>query len=209
MGHIFKIFSFYLIYRAIIQEGIEVPYNVIFKELTDKEKMITAQNSRLIYMNRRDGLTKLYNHSYMYELLNYEMERCKRYEKHLAVIMFDLDLFKEINDTYGHLKGDEILVQTAEIIKKSIRRTDFAGRYGGEEFLVILPETDSKTGFVVAEKIRIEVESFFSDKKLSVTMSGGIGEYRQGITINELINAADKNMYISKNSGRNVITVLS
>ncbi len=209
VGHIFKIFSFYLIYRAIIQEGIEVPYNVIFKELTDKEKMITAQNRRLIYMNRRDGLTKLYNHSYMYELLNYEIERCKRYEKHLAVIMFDLDLFKEINDTYGHLKGDEILVQTAEIIKKSIRRTDFAGRYGGEEFLVILPETDSKTGFVVAEKIRIEVESFFSDKKLSVTMSGGISEYRQDIKINELINAADKNMYISKNSGRNVITVLS
>ena len=204
VGHFFKIASFYMIYKAIIEEGIREPYNIIFKELKDKENIILRKNNELLKLSRQDSMTRLYNHEYLLSTIQIEIERCKRFKHDMAVIMFDLDNFKETNDTWGHLKGDEILVKFAEIIRTSIRKTDIAGRYGGEEFLIVLPETDIKKGVLVAEKIRKKIADSFKHPK--VTVSGGVASYRYGLSLEDLISKADKRLYVSKAGGKNRIT---
>lgn len=105
-----------------------------------------------------DALTGLFNHRYFQEGLNLEIARAKRYNRALSLIMLDIDSFKEYNDTYGHLEGDRVLKEIARIIQENIRQIDIPSRYGGEEFMIILPEADSEEARIVAERIRKEVE---------------------------------------------------
>lgn len=202
IGHYFKIFSFYLIYRAIIVKGIQEPYNTIFRELKLNEQKLSEQNDLLRNQAVIDGLTGLYNHRFLYEYLDGEIKRCDRYKRDLCVIMLDIDYFKNINDTYGHLTGDIILKEISQIIKDNIRQTDIAGRYGGEEFLIILTETTIEQGILAAENIRkiIEKENFIHN--IHITVSNGIKQFN-GEKGSELVDKADKNLYIAKNSGRN------
>ena len=127
VGHYFKIFSFYLMYKTIIEKGIKEPTNSIFKEL--KNQVNT------------DGLTGLYNYRFLYERLEEEIKRSLRDHTPFSIIIFDVDHFKLINDLYGHVKGDEALLGIGSYIKELTRNTDIVGRYGGEEFMVILPNT--------------------------------------------------------------------
>ncbi len=152
-----------------------------------------------------DGLTKLYNHSHIHERLSQEISRARRYDQPLSIIMLDMDYFKKINDTHGHKTGDEILVRAASSIRISLRKEDIAGRYGGEEFLIILPNTNQQAASLVAEKVKTNIQSNNSGTKgLTVTISGGVCSF-ENEDANELIVKADRLLYKAKNNGRNRI----
>ncbi|RMG67698.1 MAG: sensor domain-containing diguanylate cyclase [Nitrospirae bacterium] len=157
-----------------------------------------------------DGLTGLYNHRTFQEKLKEELERARRFKHKVALVMFDIDHFKGFNDTYGHLKGDEILQRVACIMTDNIRTIDFAARYGGEEFALILPEVSYDGAMVVAERIRKKVEEHelsINGEAVSVTISGGIAIYPDDATTQEeLLERADKALYLSKRTGRNRIS---
>jgi diguanylate cyclase (GGDEF)-like protein len=152
-----------------------------------------------------DGLTKLYNHSYIHERLSEEISNTKRHNLELSLIMIDLDNFKLINDTYGHKLGDNVLRKVSSTILELIREEDVAGRYGGEEFIIILPNTDYSAAYKVAEKIRNAVKSLvWSNEDLQITLSGGV--YTLGEeTVNGFIEKADMLLYKAKNSGKDRI----
>ncbi|MCA1949157.1 MAG: GGDEF domain-containing protein, partial [Treponema sp.] len=127
-----------------------------------------------------------------------------RYGRPLSVIMLDIDNFKRVNDTFGHRTGDEVIQSVANSIMANIRKTDVAGRYGGEEFLVLLPETDLKAARVVAEKIRSTLNQLsFATSALSVTISAGVAEAEKGETFEALITRVDTKLYQAKRNGKN------
>lgn len=155
-----------------------------------------------------DGLTGISNRPNMEQSLLSEFERSKRYNSPLSVVLLDVDHFKDVNDSYGHQKGDEILVTFASVLKKFCRANDTAARYGGEEFLMILPQSNAQGAFKIAERVREEIMkmSFVgNDSKFSVTTSCGVAELNRDYMKNtdQLINVADNAMYEAKNSGRN------
>jgi diguanylate cyclase (GGDEF)-like protein len=167
-------------------------------------------NALLRRMATIDGLTNLYNRRFFMEQLTREFKRALRYRSNLAVIMLDIDHFKQFNDTHGHLKGDYILRTLGTILKSCVREVDVIGRYGGEEFAVILPEANIEQGLIVAEKIRQAVETFpfkISRRKSGltpVTVSLGVSTLTQDIAnITDLVNRADTALYRAKNEGRN------
>lgn len=157
-----------------------------------------------------DGLTELYNHRYFQEQMKLNVENSKRYGNEFSMIILDIDFFKKFNDTYGHQSGDAVLRQVAQTLKKSVRATDIACRYGGEEMSIILPNTGKNVAHSTAEKICERVSSnkfkLQGDKEVSVTISLGVSTYPQdGQTPSELIEAADKRLYNAKNNGRNQV----
>ncbi|MBT6345740.1 MAG: GGDEF domain-containing protein [Nitrospina sp.] len=155
-----------------------------------------------------DGLTGLDNHQQMQTVLKNEVIRCKRYNSTLTVIIMDIDHFKQVNDTYGHQKGDEILLEFSTIMKKFCRSNDLAARYGGEEFFLVLPETPIGGALHIAERIREEMASqkFQSKgKDFHVTVSCGIAEFDTARmqSAADLIKVSDLALYKAKNEGRN------
>ncbi|WP_054696252.1 sensor domain-containing diguanylate cyclase [Syntrophomonas palmitatica] len=173
------------------------------KELEEKNQRLQELNQKLKMQTITDDLTGIYNHRYIFQCLQQELRRAKRYKHPLTVMMLDLDHFKLVNDRWGHQVGDHVLKSVARIIASNLRETDMVGRYGGEEFLVILPMTDIKDGLQVAERIRKEVqEASFSQKGLKVTISIGAAQYN-GDKLDKLIGRADSLLYQAKNNGRN------
>ena len=154
-----------------------------------------------------DGLTQIFNKRYFMETLEREISRAQRYQRALSLIMFDLDHFKSVNDTYGHLAGDYVLKHLAGVIKNRIRREDVLARYGGEEFAIILPEIDHQHALVFAEKIRrlVERTSFnFENTALPITISVGVSTATADVAgPDELIRLADEKLYEAKAAGRN------
>jgi len=202
IGHYFKLFSFYLIYKAIIVTGIQEPYNIIFREIKQTEEKLNNQNMLLKNLTILDGLTGLFNHHYLYEKLEDEAHRVQRYSTTFSILMIDVDHFKIVNDVNGHISGDNILKELAKIFKSNLRDTDIVGRYGGEEFLIILVETDIKVAYLVAEKLRQVVEVYNFEQDIKITISIGVQEYANE-PISALVEKADKKLYAAKNSGRN------
>lgn len=202
-GHYFMIISYYFIYKAVVVKAIREPYETIFLELkANEEKLIQQYEICQVKMNI-DGLTDLYNHRYIYEQVESEIKRCDRFNSVFSIILFDIDRFKLVNDQHGHLIGDEILKEVAQIIKNNTGKTDVVGRYGGEEFLVVLPQTNLEAAFNIAEKIRLDIEQTKFTKDISITISGGLSQYN-GDTANNMIAIADNNLYKAKNGGRNL-----
>lgn len=204
VGHYFKIFSFYLIYKAIIEKGVKEPYELIFRELKSNERTLVEQNILLKDKVNFDELTGLFNHRYLYEKLEEECTRSNKYVSDLSIIMLDIDHFKKVNDSYGHLMGDEVIKGIANNIKGNLRCADFAGRYGGEEFLIILPETNSKEAFQIGERIRCSIDDAIFNDNIKVQISGGVASYN-GEKVGDFIERADNNLYKAKNQGRNRI----
>ncbi len=160
--------------------------------------------------SRVDGLTGLYLKRYFIEKLHSEIERVKRYKTDFYIMMLDIDFFKKVNDTYGHLTGDKVLKETAKIISGTVRPGDIVARYGGEEFVVILPAISRQKVFDIAQDIRKTVESTVFKEKNStfhITISIGICEYEKTKKINTLIDNVDKALYEAKNSGRNKVVI--
>lgn len=159
-----------------------------------------------------DGLTDLYNHRYFQEQMRMMIEASKRYETSFSLIILDIDFFKKFNDTFGHQAGDAVLRQVAQTLKKNIRSTDIACRYGGEEMSIILPKTDHEIAIFTANKICARVSSkqfkLPNGRETSVTISLGVSTFPvDGTTPEELIEAADKRLYHAKHNGRNQVGV--
>jgi diguanylate cyclase (GGDEF)-like protein len=156
-----------------------------------------------------DDLTQLYNSRHFYAQIEKEIERSKRYEQPLTLLMLDLDNFKTFNDTYGHVEGDYVLSRLGQVIKRCLRETDSSYRYGGEEFTIILPMTTSKEGIVTAKRIQTELrkESFspVPDQEVYVTVSIGLAQYKPKEEIKAFVNRVDKLMYHAKENGRDRI----
>jgi len=154
-----------------------------------------------------DGLTQIFNKRYFLETLEREVSRCHRYGRSLSLAMMDIDHFKQVNDTYGHLAGDYVLKQLASAVKTKIRREDVFSRYGGEEFAIILPEIELAGAVATAEKVRkvVEKQKFvFEEQTMPVTISIGVAAIRSDISeMQTLLKLADERLYDAKQKGRN------
>ncbi|MFP4687523.1 MAG: diguanylate cyclase [bacterium] len=170
---------------------------------------LQKSNKKLTRLARADSLTGLLNHRRIHEVLVRELDRARRYEKPLAVVMADIDYFKEINDSYGHPAGDFILKTLADIFEEEIRSIDSVGRYGGEEFLFVLPETDGKAALNIAERIRKKVAKkkiTAGNNKIQLTLSAGVSSAifpSNSKNASELVSSADRALYRAKAAGRN------
>lgn len=176
---------------------------------------LTAEISQLLMLLRLhrqatlDPLTRLFNRRALLERLDQEIARSQRYERHLTVILFDLDKFKRINDQHGHLVGDTVLERFAELARQEVRVADVVGRYGGEEFLLVLPDTGILGAINVAERIRMSCATSpvtgKNNRPLKFTVSAGIAECSPTDTADTFFHAADANLYQAKKQGRNQI----
>ncbi|MEA5444598.1 diguanylate cyclase [Gammaproteobacteria bacterium AB-CW1] len=176
----------------------------------DRTQSLTESYRRLEQMVVRDRLTGMFNRVRIDEVLEQEFVRAKRYQRHFSVIFIDLDRFKNVNDNHGHLAGDEILKTLATYIQDNIRITDTAARWGGEEFLVVLPETGMEEAYQVAEKLRqaFEREPFeLDDQQIHITLSLGVAACQPGDSIEAILARADKALYEAKRNGRNQTVV--
>ena len=167
----------------------------------------SAYHEEIYRLTTVDGLTDTYNKRYFLENLERELSRARRYGRELSLAMLDIDLFKQINDSYGHLAGDYVLKHLAQVIKKNIRREDFLARYGGEEFAIILPEIDHSNAMLMAEKVRRLVEQsriVFDNTPIVTTISIGVASLQDDVIDGpDLIRRADEMLYRAKNEGRN------
>ncbi|MCF8067372.1 MAG: diguanylate cyclase [Desulfobacterales bacterium] len=183
--------------------------HILFKKAVQQEQ---EKKRRIKERSLRDGLTGLYNRYYLNDFFEQEFKRTQRYEADLSCLLLDLDFFKEINDTHGHPFGDFVLKAFAGFLKENIRLHDMAFRYGGEEFLIILPQTNIKGAQVVAEKIRTRCETNkISDGKDKVSLTVSIGlvskRYHSPDCWENLVGLADKALYKAKSGGRNRVVI--
>ena len=182
--------------------GLRIKIRKRNRELNDAVRTIEA-------LVNVDSLTGVYNRRYLFGMLSQEVMRHRRTKAPFSVCIMDIDHFKQVNDVYGHQAGDEILREVACRVSEGLRSTDFFGRYGGEEFLMILLQTPLEGALVKAEKVRKEIRSLrFPNvsKTLKVTISIGVAEYRQGEDIDETLSRADKSLYSAKRTGRNRVS---
>lgn len=157
-----------------------------------------------------DGLTQIHNQRYMAEFLEREVVRSQRHSRPLSVLMIDLDRFKSVNDSFGHLCGDFVLRELADIVRTSVRKEDLFARYGGEEFVLVLVETNKDEAILVAERIRESIAEHqfrFDSSPLTLTVSIGVASMSGDMTITpaSLLRAADDNLYQAKRTGRNKV----
>lgn len=202
--------------NAIVQEWIEGRYYYIYMTLGTTIAfglfgfVLGRRNEDLGDLSATDGLTRLYNHRTIQERLTQELQRADRYHTPLTCLMLDIDDFKKVNDRNGHLFGDNVLATTADLIRSAVRQTDLAGRYGGEEFLVLMPQTEGTVALTLAERIlkAVSDQTYPSEAgDVSVTLSIGLATYPDSIhgvkSQNALLSAADQALYKAKRSGKN------
>lgn len=177
----------------------------IFKFLSGSD--MEAQYHETIYkMTIVDGLTGVNNKRFLMESLDREIPRARRHQRPLTLVMFDIDHFKNVNDSFGHLAGDYVLKEMAQLVKSRLRPDDVLGRYGGEEFAVLLPETNASGGVHIAEELRqlISTHPFhFEQEKMTCTVSMGIAQLEDDWVVNDFIKHADERLYAAKHGGRN------
>jgi len=191
-----KSFIVNIILSALISLIIGILAYILFRDM-----------ERFKHLAETDRLTGLFNKGKFNEVLKKEIERAKRYKRPLSLIIFDIDHFKRINDTYGHKVGDEVLRELAKVIKSIIRKTDFVVRWGGEEFVILAPETDLDGALKLAEKLRQTVEKHQFPTVKNVTISLGVAQYIDEETPEEFIIRADMALYKAKENGRNRVEV--
>jgi diguanylate cyclase (GGDEF)-like protein len=182
----------------------------IGQRILDLEAKLSESQENLRILAAHDSLTRLLNRRAIEELAEAEISRGQRHQKPLALVLLDIDHFKLINDTFGHASGDRALVRLSDLLRQNLRAFDHVGRWGGEEFICVLPETDIGEALQVAERIRARVadeELALDDGAvLSMTVSVGVGVWttaNQPVTFEELYKAADAALYAAKRSGRN------
>ncbi len=184
-----------------------------YQALENKNRELEQAVEREQQLARTDGLTGIYNHRHFIDIAAYEFAMAERYNHTISILIFDVDKFKQVNDTMGHLFGDEMLKHIAQVAKQRLRETDILARYGGEEFIVLLPNTNSSEAHVVAEDIRqsIAANGLDSDKgRVNVTISIGISKILpKEDSLEEFIRRADKALYEAKAAGRNCVRVYS
>ena len=173
--------------------------------LTDITKLKEKSNL-LEYQASHDKLTGLFNRNKFDEIYTKELKRAKRYKNNLSMILFDIDNFKYVNDTFGHQIGDEVLKEISRLLTNSIRETDISVRWGGEEFLILLPQTDLFGAHAVAEKLRLNIKNeVITQKQLNITASFGVTQMKETDDENLFVSRCDKLLYKAKNSGKNIV----
>ena len=177
------------------------------RQLERANRRLREEKISLQITSITDGLTGLYNRTYALDRFEKELGKARRYGKRLSIIMLDLDHFKLVNDSYGHQAGDMVMQRVGALFRHILRESDLAGRYGGEEFLIVLPETDVEEAAQVAERIRSEIQGFsWPRMDIRVTVSGGVAQFA-GDTADQLLQRADYLLYRAKEMGRNRIIV--
>jgi diguanylate cyclase (GGDEF)-like protein len=195
----------------VISVTIFVAISLIFPaivgyKLIENHEILIRKVKRL---SEEDYLTKLNNRRKIHEVIENEISRSKRYNSTFAVILLDIDNFKTTNDSFGHNTGDQLLVQISDIIRQTIRESDIASRWGGEEFLVFCPHTNSDGAFALAEKLRNNIEKSEFDDVGYKTASFGVARIEHGDSVKSLIQRADEALYSAKNSGKNMVMTAS
>ncbi|MCB0421054.1 MAG: diguanylate cyclase [Bdellovibrionales bacterium] len=177
----------------------------------DLHRDLLSANQRLLELVDRDYLTGLYNMRSMFDKIEYELKRCRRFKRTVACIMMDMDHFKTVNDGNDHLFGSFVLKEVGRLIKENIREIDFAARYGGDEFLIILTETEEEGAMAFSERLRKAIEAYhFQDRGSSIELTVSIGvaiSDGNGVDPEHFLLKADKALYLSKEQGRNRVTV--
>jgi len=204
-------------YPILNQEGVVTHVIEYVRNITDRKRTEQANQrfiKKLETLSSVDSLTGLQNRRMIVERIRREIVRVKRYKIELSLIFCDLDYFKEINDTHGHKAGDEVLMTVADILRKSVRTSDVVGRYGGDEFLIVLPQTSLKGAQEMAERMRISVQDTRFEmpdgKSAGITMSIGVAFYEGTETdVEALISRIDTALYVSKRSGKNQVYSLA
>ncbi len=180
-------------------------------QLQEKVKQLEETKEILHELATKDGLTNIYNYRYFKDTLAKEIERARRNNSQFSLMMFDIDYFKNYNDTFGHLAGDQVLRTISDLINRNIRSIDTAARYGGEEFAIIFPETDKRAGKIVANKLKDLVDNCqfnIDNTRLNskITISAGVSTFPlNGTTGEELLECADRRLYIAKANGKNQV----
>ena len=194
-----------------VKNGIVEAVIVNYRDITERKKAedtLRESEKRYLELSIIDDLTRLYNSRHFYAQLEKEIERSNRYEQPLTILLLDLDDFKMFNDTYGHVEGDYVLSRLGEVIKRCLRETDSAYRYGGEEFTVILPMTTSEEGIVTAKRIQTELrkEAFFpAGQRVHLTVSTGLSQYKLKEEMKSFVHRVDQLMYDAKKNGKDRI----
>ena len=183
------------------KQGKTVRMTGVTRDVTRSKKM----EERLVALSTTDSLTKAYNRRYLLQILESEINRAVRYNTDLSLIMFDLDHFKSINDTYGHDAGDDVLKGIVEMMQKRIRKNDVLARWGGEEFMILLSGTAIDNSRIFADKLLKEMRNMVFDKAGKITASFGVTEYRLGETSDSMLKRVDELVYRAKSEGRNCI----
>ncbi len=204
----------------LLQERIAIGAETGYTEYEQNQIMsiaslasVAINNAALLEMSSTDMMTHLKLKYYFFNALTEAVDSAFLENQNIAVLMFDIDFFKKFNDTYGHECGDFVLITVADIIRKNLRESDIASRYGGEEFTVLLTDTGKDEAMLVAERIRKNVDEHkfvYNKQELHVTISGGVSIFDAKENLvrspNEFVNQADKGLYMSKSNGRNQIT---
>ncbi|HUK55930.1 MAG TPA: sensor domain-containing diguanylate cyclase [Nitrospiria bacterium] len=187
----------------------------LLRKLVDQAAIALERASlyeRMSNLAITDDLTKLFNFRYLDQILDREINRCRRYGSVLSIIFFDMDYFKHVNDTHGHLMGSKVLIEVAHILIENLRDVDIIARYGGDEFVVVLPETNVETAIRITHRLHksLKAHEFLKDEGLQIRMSAsyGIAGYPEhALTKRDLVRMADQAMYLAKNSGRDQICI--
>jgi len=166
---------------------------------------LVDRTERLKQLSTTDILTRTYNRLAFNDFLDAELQRAQRYKSGMSIIMFDVDHFKNVNDTYGHLVGDEVLKALVQVVQFSVRKVDILARWGGEEFMILVPESTAETAHELAERLRKEIESHDFSTKEKITVSIGVTTYRDGDSADSIITRVDNALYKAKENGRNRI----
>jgi diguanylate cyclase (GGDEF)-like protein len=198
--------------RKRAEERLQRASENLEKEVMNRTSELRRAKDQLEELSITDGLTGLYNYRHLIHSLEAEIMRSKRYQRTLSLLLMDIDYFKNLNDTYGHLCGDYVIKTVGKLVKNNVRGTDVAARYGGDELAVMLIETDARHALEVAEKLKKEIEGHtfqWQQNQLSVNLSIGVATApASGIqAVSDLVQAADQALYQAKRAGRNTVVV--
>lgn len=186
-------------------------FEILLKERTEELMLantkLIEENKILKQMSTTDDLTGLYNRFYIKQTFEYEKRQANRYETELSIVIMDVDDFKAVNDIYGHNEGDFFLRTISKELKKVFRDTDVVGRWGGEEFIILLPKTTIDDAYVITERLRKQIESKLFQLIGSKTASFGITKLQKYDTLDIAIARADKALYYAKKNGRNQVKI--
>ena len=193
-----------------IAQSINGYQNSLEEKVKQRTEELLVKNAELLRLSITDNLTKLYNRVKLDKSLQEEMNRSLRYNTNFSIILLDIDYFKKVNDNFGHQVGDEVLIESAQVLSKNIRNVDILGRWGGEEFLVICPETKIEDAIKVASHINAAIKLHkFTTYPNTVTMSLGVASFNKDIkNVDDIILNADKALYQAKSDGRNQVRSL-
>ena len=188
------------------RDQLEVLNETLEQKVKKRTKELQKSKEALEVLATTDSLTKINNRYSIMKILDNEIIRIQRYKHPLCVLLYDVDKFKDVNDTYGHDIGDVVLFEMTNVVKSCLRDIDNIGRYGGEEFIIIFPNTSLEDAKIVSERIRKNVEKYIFDKVNKITISLGLVEYKEGENSDKLFKRLDELLYKSKDNGRNQLS---